>query len=107
LFNFDAKELDICFSVFFDLVLILTTDWKYFLPSIFLFETERFSPFSGWQAPFLPTDRPHWADINGQHARAREDILLPSGAYQWEGAWRVDVSGTPHGPTDKQGLFLC
>lgn len=40
----------------------------------------------------LPTDRYRWSSKDGLTERRREQVRLPSMAWQWEGDWHLETS---------------
>lgn len=57
------------------------------------FENQRFAMYK-WTSSLLPTDRPFWSDRYGSpELRSPDTFKLPSGDWQWRGAWNLDMRG--------------
>jgi hypothetical protein len=63
------------------------------------YENQRYTMFTGWGKPFLPTDRHEWSDKTGRQQRKRDQIDLPNTEFEWRTSWYVDMRP----PCDKDG----
>ncbi|XP_059099157.1 tectonin beta-propeller repeat-containing protein-like isoform X1 [Tigriopus californicus] len=55
------------------------------------YENQRWNPVDGFCNSLLPTDRPNWSSKDGLVGKPKDQIKLPSLAWQWEGEWYVDT----------------
>ncbi len=56
------------------------------------YENQRWNPVDGFCNSLLPTDRPRFSSADGTAARRKNDVKLPSLAWQWESDWYVDTN---------------
>lgn len=63
---------------------------------VYVYENQRWNPFSGFAARGLLTDRPMWSDAGGLVERTKENTRLYSVHWQWLSDWAVDYK-TPGG----------
>ena len=55
-------------------------------------------------APYLATDPHNWSSKRGKGKTTKSSIALPKdGLWEWQGDWRIDMSGTIGKSIDKEG----
>ncbi|XP_073983179.1 tectonin beta-propeller repeat-containing peroxin 23 isoform X1 [Rhodnius prolixus] len=61
------------------------------------YENQRWYPLDGFSKRLLPTDRYQFSSEDGLIDRNRENIRVPSMAWQWEGDWYIEtvMNGEP------------
>ena len=55
------------------------------------YENQRWNPLDGFCANLLPTDRPHYSNVDGTLARSPDTIHLPTMAWTWDDDWHIET----------------
>ena len=55
------------------------------------FENQRWNPMDSFSSKLLPTDRPNFSNHDGHYEKTKDQIKLPTTAWQWESPWYVDT----------------
>ena len=55
------------------------------------YENQRWNPVDSFSSKLLPTDRPNYSTADGLYEKSKEQIKLPTMAWQWESPWYVDT----------------
>ena len=55
------------------------------------YENERWNPIEGFCSNLLPTDRPHFSNMDGTAERSRETVHLPTMAWMWDDDWHIET----------------
>lgn len=53
---------------------------------------QRWVPIEGFGRRLLPTDRYQWSNKDGTVERRKENVRLPSMAWQWESDWQLELT---------------
>jgi len=64
-----------------------------------VYENQRWWPGKAWRQELLPGERPSWSDELGLITLCKEDVILPTGNWNWESDWKYVVTSK----TDENG----
>ncbi|CAG0914640.1 unnamed protein product [Notodromas monacha] len=54
------------------------------------YENQRWNPVEGFSGNLLPTDRCAFSNSDGTIQRKKDEVRLPSLAWEWEGNWEIE-----------------